>query len=64
MEDELKVQTAALGAEFEALLGCYVELQGWTALFEACRRLAEKRQDGRVAGLLVAVKGYLSQDGV
>lgn len=36
----LKAETAAPEAEFEALLGVYVELMGWVALFQTCCRLA------------------------
>ena len=39
----LQAETATLEAEFEALLGVYVELHGWIALFQACRRLAAWR---------------------
>ncbi len=63
--DNLKAETAALAAEFEALLGCYVELLGWCPLFQACRRLAAQRQgaqDGRVSGVMLAAVNYLSQE--
>ncbi len=63
MEDELKVETAALGAEFEALLAVYVELLGWPALFDLLSRLAERRTEGRIAGIMQAAEGFLSQEG-
>ncbi len=63
MEDDLKAETAALAAESEALLASYVELLGWRALFGQLSRLAKRRQEGRIAGIMQAAAGFLSREG-
>ena len=62
-KDDLKKATAALEAEIESALESYVELRGWVPLFQMCSRLAEKRLDGEVGGVMSAAINILSEKG-
>jgi hypothetical protein len=61
--ETLEEATAALEAEVEALLGCYLEVQGWKALFGMLSRLAEKRSEGQIYGILKAAGNFLAEKG-
>ena len=61
--EALKTETAALESEVEALLACYVEVASWKALFGMLGRLAEKRSEGRIGGVMLAAVNYLSEKG-
>ncbi len=61
--ETLKAETAKLEAEVEALLACYLEVQGWEALFGMLSRLAEKRSEGRTYGILKAAGNFLAEKG-
>ena len=63
LSDVFDDEIERLAKEFAALLGCYVELLGWPALFQACRRQAEQRYDGRVAGIMQSVVNFLAEKG-
>lgn len=62
-KDDLKKAKAALEAEIESVLESYVELLGWVPLFQMCSRLAEKRLDGGVGGVMLAGINFLSDKG-
>ncbi len=60
-EKKLKVEAAALEAEVEELLASYVQLLGWKSLFALLSRLAEKRNEGRIGGIMQAAASFLSE---
>jgi len=62
-KDDLKVAKAALEAEIESVLESYVELLGWVPLFQMCSRLAEKRFDAEVGGVMLTAINFLSEKG-
>jgi hypothetical protein len=62
-EKKLKVETAALEAEVEGLMASYIQLLGWKPLFVLLSRLAEKRNEGRIGGIMQAAVGFLSEKG-
>ena len=57
LTDEMK----AMHAELEALLAAYLELAGWQGVLAMLARLAEKRCEGRVAGVLQAAQRFLGE---
>ncbi len=62
-EETLKAELAALEVEFEGILASYLDAIGWKALFRMLARLAEQRQDGRIAGIMQAAQNFLSEKG-
>lgn len=62
-KNDLKKAKAALEAEIESVLDSYVELLGWVPMFQMCGRLAEKRLDAEVGGVMLAAMNFLSLKG-
>lgn len=58
MVEELK----ALTTETLSMLTIYVEIAGWSRTVAMMERIAETRQEGRIAGVLMAVQRFLAAE--
>ena len=61
--DTLKTEMAALEVDVEGILTSYLEVAGWRVLFGVLARLAERRREGRIAGIMQYAVNFLAVKG-
>jgi hypothetical protein len=59
----LDVELGGFDDDVESVVDTYLEIQGWKKLLALLMRLAEKRSEGRMAGILQAAVNFLSEKG-
>ena len=59
--DTLTGEPTGMDNEVEGVVGEYIETTGWTDLFSLLERIAERRQEGRIGGMMQAAVNFLAE---